>query len=162
MGRDRFITICQVARLVTLAILFGGSISVVFAAITFVKAAQLDGMSIAQAASLNAPVFLQFSKVATVAACVLLVSELANYALVRKMSRCRAIGYAASVLCFVATLVFAEGIVPSMEVLRPQIKENVAAYTAFKKLHSTSEIVFAGTILFALVSLLAPAFKKEE
>jgi hypothetical protein len=160
--RRSITTICASARVIALSILFGGSSAIVFAAITFVRTARLHGMSVSQAASYNAPIFLAYSKIVLAAAIILVISELVEYCLAQgKPLLSQTIRYGAEVGCFAATLVFSLAIVPAMEKLMPQLTESSAAYDAFQKLHHWSELYFAGMILFALISLVAPAFRKD-
>jgi hypothetical protein len=146
-----------VVRLIALSILFGGSISIIVAAVTLVKAAEAQGIPVAQAASANAPVFLVFSKIALGAGFALLFAEALNYAQNRNLNKAMAIRYIASFACVATTMIFAFGFVPPMEELRPRIATDEQAHAQFKKLHENSRIVFGGTILFALISLVIPA-----
>jgi hypothetical protein len=157
-----FRIVTQVFRLIALAILCGGSSAIVFAAVTFVHFAQAEGMTIAQAAQYNAPVFISFSKVALAAASVLLVTELLDFFVFAKRALVNKISLAAGLLCFLSCFVFAVQIVPSMEELRPKMRQEVSAYEAFQSLHHISQLVFAASIAFALVSLTAPAFKPQS
>ncbi len=151
----------NILRWVCLSLLFGGSIAVVVAAITLVKAAEAQGIPVSQAASANAPVFLVFSKIALAAGLALIVSEAMDYAVHRVLKGAVILRYAASVLCAATTMVFALGIVPPMEQLRSVMHSNPAAYTQFKSLHETSRMVFGATILLAFVSLASQAFQAE-
>ena len=151
----------KVLRWVSLSLLFGGSVSVVVAAITLVKAAEAQGVPVAQAAATNAPVFIEFSKIALAAALALVIGESVDYASHRRLSNVLVLRYAASLLCAATAMVFSLGIVPSMEQLLPALKTNPAAHEEFHKLHETSRMVFGATILLALTSLLLPAFQNE-
>jgi len=153
-----FVKIC---RLIALSLLFGGSSAIVFAAITLVRAAGEHGMTVAQAASYNAPIFVHFSTVALVAAAVLMATELIDYQFDRKFNRHKLVRYGASFLCFACTVVFSLWLTPMMEQVRPNIEHDPAAHELFDKLHHTSKIIFLGTIIFALVSLTAPALETK-
>ena len=148
----------QIGRLISLAILFGGSASVVFAAVVLVKAAQANGVEVSEAAFRNGPAFIQFGKVAACAAIVLIISEGLNYFLALKegikLKKSTAARYATSLLCALTALIFAFGITPPMEKLLPTIKTDTQAHEKFHQLHETSRAVFGASILLALVSLI--------
>lgn len=148
----------RILRTLSLAILFGGSASIVFAAIVLSKYATSRGLSVAEAAFNNAPMFIQYSKVLLVAAVLLLLGEALDYAKRRDWSKLTLVQYATSLLCVITAMVFSLGLVPPMEVLLPNLKTDPHAYQMFKELHETSRIVFGGTIFFALASLLLPIF----
>jgi hypothetical protein len=152
----------QSLRLICLALLFGGSAASVFTAIILVKAGEAKGIPTAQAAAANAPVFIQFSKVALGAAMLLILTEIVDYFLHKKLDRTAILRVAASAICFVTACIFALGIVPPMEALLPQIATNEATHAAFQHLHQQSRMVFGCTILFALASLLIPVFGAPE
>jgi hypothetical protein len=59
-------------------------------------------------------------------------------------------------------MVFALGITPMMAELLPAIATNPTAHEDFHKLHELSRMVFGGTIVFALISLLMPVFSNES
>ena len=151
----------KILRWVSLSLLFGGSVSVVVAAITLVKAAEAQGVPVSQAASANAPVFVQFSKIALVAALALVLGESADYASHRTLSKLILARYAASLLCAATAMIFTLGIVPPLEELRAAISTSPSAHAEFTKLHETSRMVFGATILLALISLVMPAFQSE-
>lgn len=65
----------EILRLLALSIPVGGSSAVVLPHITFVQIAHQHGLTIAQAANYNAPVFLAYSKVALGSAFVLVLLE---------------------------------------------------------------------------------------
>ncbi|PWU01132.1 MAG: hypothetical protein C5B53_03215 [Candidatus Melainabacteria bacterium] len=160
--RRAIATTCASARLFALSILFGGSSAIVFAAITFVKTARAQGMTVAEAARYNAPTFIAYSKIALVLAAVLALAELTEYFLSQvRPTVSQAIRYGAELACIAATLVFGVVIVPAMDKLLPELTRSALAYDAFHKLHHWSEVYFGCMILFALISLVAPAFKKE-
>lgn len=148
----------EILKLISLAILFGGSASVVFVAIVLVKAAKANGVPVEEAAFRNAPAFIYFGKVAAGAAIVLLIAEGTNYALHLKesikLSKAKILGYFSSLLCALTALVFAFGITPPMEKILPDLKTDKAAHDKFHQLHETSRAVFGASIVFALVSLL--------
>jgi len=154
-------TLSTILRLVALAILFGGSAAIVFAAITLVKAAEAQGVPVAEAANANAPLFIQFSKVALGAGIALLLAESLDFANNRLTDKLTIARYVSSLLCVATTMIFAFGIVPVLEELRPRIKTDEAAHAEFRKLHEFSRMVFGGTILLALISLVIPALGRE-
>lgn len=154
--------ISNILRLIALSILFGGSLSIVFAAITLVKAAEAQGIPVLQAATTNAPVFIQFSKISLGAGFILLLAEGLDYASHRRLNKMLIARYAASLLCTASTMVFALGIVPPMQELSTAMKSNPQAHEEFKKLHEVSRMVFGTTILLALISLLIPAFESSQ
>jgi hypothetical protein len=154
-------TFSKILRLVALAVLFGGSAAIVFAAITLVKAAQAQGVPVAEAANANAPLFIQFSKVALGAGIALLLAECLDFAANRLTDKLTIARYVSSLLCVATTMIFAFGIVPVMEELRPRIKTDETAHAEFHKLHEVSRMVFASTIFLALISLVIPALGPE-
>lgn len=151
--------VAALARALSLAILFGGSSAIVFAAITLVKAAKAHGVPAAQAATANAPVFIHFSTILLVAGIALLASEAADYALCPRPSRLTAIRYLSSLLCVATTMIFALGIVPPLAELLPLMHSTAAApdlehiHASFHRLHEISRIVFGATIFFALAAI---------
>ncbi|MBS1954580.1 MAG: hypothetical protein JST89_10350 [Cyanobacteria bacterium SZAS-4] len=136
---------------------------IVFAVVTLVKAAKEKGIPVAEAAMNNAPIFLNFSTVALVCAIVLLVAEALDFmkqkATASKLVKAR---WATSLIAVAATMVFSLGIVPPMRDLLPQIQAQPEAREKFDGMHKTSERVFGIVILFALISLLLPAFDKPK
>lgn len=148
----------RILRTLSLAILFGGSAAIVFAAMTLVKFGKAHGMTSAEAAFNNAPLFIQYSKVLLVAAVVLLIGEALDFAKRRDWSKLTIAQYTTSLLCVITAMVFSLGFVPPMELLLPDLKSDARAHEMFVQLHETSRIVFGGTILFALASLLLPIF----
>ncbi len=150
----------QVLRLLSLALLFGGSTAVVFVAVTLVKAAEANGVPKLEAAAVNAPAFIEYAKILAGAAIALLIGEGLDFAGNKDAkSKLRLARYATSLLCVIAAFVFSFAIVPPMDGLRPQIKSDEAAKAKFDDLHKVSRGVFGATILFALISLLLPAFE---
>ncbi len=153
--------ISEAVRLVALAILFGGSAAITFAAITLVRAAESHGVPVREAAQANAPVFIAYSKVALVASVILVMTEITNFSMHHKSGSKQLVRYGISFLCFLCTAIFSLVITPSMENLLPSIKTDEAAHAQFQRLHEQSRIVFGGTILFALVGLVYPASAKQ-
>lgn len=148
----------EILRLVALSLLFGGSATVVFVAITLVKAAEANGIPTSEAAANNAPAFIGFAMIAACAAIVLLVSEAIDLFVVRgglKNASKMVLGrYGASLLCAIATFVFAFVIVPPMKELQPQMKADETKVQEFRRWHETSRGVFGVTILGALAALV--------
>ena len=157
--RIRFIMLATILRQISLAILFGGSASIVFAAITLVKAAEANGIPVSEAASANAPIFIQFGRVAVGAGVALLLAESLDFAMRGRPGRLTTARYISSLLCVASTMIFAYAIVPPMEALRAEMSTNQAARESFRKLHEVSRAVFGSTILLAMVSLVVPAFE---
>lgn len=156
--------IAEASRLISLAVLFGGSAAVVFVAIVLVRAAKADGVEVAEAAFRNGPAFIQFGKVAAGAAIVLLISEVSHFLSLtnKSLNKTRLLRYGSSFLCATTALIFAFGIVPPMEALLPDIKTDQAAHEKFHGLHETSRAVFGASIVFALLSLVTPPLGKRE
>jgi hypothetical protein len=148
----------RILRTISLAILFGGSAAVVFAAITLVKAAEARGVPVPEAAAANAPLFIHYAKINLAAGVVLLIGEALDYAKRRLWNRATMAQYACSILCVVSTMIFALAIVPPMERLLPEITKSETAHAEFNGLHKTSRIIFGATILLALTSLILPVF----
>jgi len=159
-------------RALALAILFGGSGAIVFAAVVLVKAAQAQGVPATEAATANAPVFIQFSRVLLGAGVALLVAEALDFAQRRSTTRLAVLRYTASLLCVATTMIFALGIVPPMAELLPIMKSARAdtaearqtresVHASFRRLHEISRIVFGSTILLALISLTIPTFESS-
>jgi hypothetical protein len=141
---------------------------IIFSAITVVKAAQAQGMGIPEAATLNAPVFILFSKIALGAAFVLLLGESLAYAAERRMTKLDIARCATSVITIACAMVFGLMFVPPMQDLLPTMKAEsqahlqteTPAHVEFRKLHEGSRGVFAVMMLGALLSLLIPVFAK--
>lgn len=148
----------RILRTIALAVLFGGSAAIVFAAIVLVKTGVANGMTTAEAAFNNAPIFIHFSKVMLGAAVLLLLGEALDYAKRRDWSKLTIAQYATSLVCVIGAMIFSLGFVPPMEALLPSLKTDAAAHQMFTHLHETSRIVFGATILCALASLLLPIF----
>lgn len=151
----------QVLRLLSLALLFGGSTAVVFVAVTLVKAAKANGVPVEEAAAINAPAFIEYAKILAGAAVALLIGEGLDFASDKSAAKgkLRLARYGTSLLCAITAFVFSFAIVPPMDDLRAQIKSDEAAKAKFHDLHEVSRAVFGATILFALLSLLLPAFE---
>jgi sterol desaturase/sphingolipid hydroxylase (fatty acid hydroxylase superfamily) len=133
---------------------------IIVSAITVVRAAQTQGMSIPEGAALNAPVFILFSKIALGAAFGLLLGESLAYAAERRMTKLDMARAATSVITMVCAMVFAFVFVPPMQDLLPRVKTDAAAHAEFHKLHESSRGVFSVMMLSALLSLLIPVFAK--
>jgi Na+/proline symporter len=155
-------TLAYIFRLVSLSFLFGGSASIIFAAITLVKAATAQGMPIPQAAAANAPMFFMFSTVVLVSAIGLLLGEALDYAKERKLTPLIKARYISSLICVAAAMVLKFGIIPQMEQLSPVIKENKDAHAAFVKMHDASRVDFSVIIVCSLISLLLPGFEARR
>lgn len=151
-------TLGRILRTVSLAILFGGSVAIVFAAITLVKAATADGVPVSEAAARNAPLFIHYAKVNLIFGVILMIGEGLDFAKRRLWNKATIAQYACSLLCVVTTMIFAFGIVPPMERLMPAMKTDEAARQEFRNIHEVSRSVFGGTILLALLSLILPTF----
>ena len=163
MGRFTWmITAGDVLRRVSCALLFGGSFTLVFAAIVLVKTAESQGIPAREQAETNAPMFISFSKVALSAGVALLIGECLDFAARAKASKLTFVRYVSSMLCAATTMIFAFLIIPPMEELRPIMKTNEEAHRQFHKLHELSRTTFTGTILLALMSLVLPAFEAKE
>lgn len=148
----------KILRTISLAMLFGGSVAIVFAAIVLVKAATAKGIPVPEAAATNAPVFIHYAKINLGFGILLLVGEGLDYAKRRLWNKATMAQYVCSLLCVSSTMVFALGIVPGMEALLPMMANNPTAQADFHKLHETSRIVFGTTIVLALASLILPIF----
>lgn len=155
-------TLSKVLRHISLALLSGGSTAIVFAAIVLVKAATAKGIPVHVAAATNSPLFIQFSKVAFGAAVVLSIGELLGFLKTAQKTKLYYAQLAFSLACVVAVCVFAFGIVPPMEQLLPDLGKVEQAREHFHQLHKISEKIFGASILFAYISLILPAFKKES
>lgn len=150
------------ARLIALSLLSGGAAMVTFVAIVLVKAAQADGVSVAEAAFRNGPAFVKFSYVAMGAAAVLLVTEILDYmghakeaskGFLRKSLMVR---YISSFVCATLMIIFGALFAMPMGKLMPEIRTNEAAHEQFDKLHHSSRIIFGIGILFGFISLVIP------
>lgn len=150
----------QICRLASLSVLSAGAAMIIVSAITVVKAATAGGMSVPEAATLNAPVFILFSKVALGSAFILLLGESLAYAAERRMTKLDIGRVAASILTIVCAVLFGFYFVPPMQDLLPRLKTDTAAHAEFHKLHEQSRPVFGAMIFAALASLLIPVFAK--
>lgn len=153
----------KILRTISLAILFGGSVAIVFAAIVLVNAAKAKGIPVAEAAANNAPVFIIYSKVNLTFGILLLVGEALDYAKRKVWNKPTYAQYACSLLCVVSTMIFALGVVPPMERLLPLFADKKpevaqAAHNEFRQMHEVSRGVFGTTIILALASLILPIF----
>ncbi len=156
----------RILRLISLAMLFGGSTATVFAAITLISAAKAQGVPVSEAAATNAPVFIEFSKVALAFAIALVVAEAieikGDLKSLEKGTRWRMARYFSSIVCAISTFIFALAIVPQMEDVRVLMKTDPAAKQQFQKLHEASRLIFTGTIVFALASLVLPVISTKR
>jgi len=148
----------KILRTLALAVLFGGSIATIIAAVTLVKAAQAQGVPVAEAAARNAPVFITYAKVNLGAGILLLIGEALDFAKRRLWTKMTIAQIMCSMLCVGTTMIFALGIVPPMEALAPRIATDPSAHAEFHALHEVSRAVFGGTIVLALASLILPIF----
>lgn len=136
---------------------------IVFAVITLVRAAKEKGIPVAEAAMNNAPIFINFSVIALACGVGLLIAEALDFAKNRtnasKLVKAR---WITSLITVAAAATFSLGIVPPMKQLLPEIRTNNEAREKFDGMHKSSEKVFGVMILFALASLLLPAFAKPK
>jgi hypothetical protein len=151
-------TVGRILRTVALAILFGGSAAIVFAAITLVRADVAAGIPRPEAAAHNAPIFIQYAKVNLAAGFVLLIGEALDYAKRRSWHKATIAQYACSLLCVITTMIFSFALVPPMDRTLPHLKDSEEARTEFHQMHDVSQKVFGATILLALASLILPIF----
>ncbi len=156
----------RILRLISLAMLFGGSTAIVFAAITLISAAKAQGIPVAEAASVNAPLFIEFSKIALIFAITLVVAEAieikGDLHNLEKGSRWHMGRYFSSIVCAISTFIFALAIVPQMQDVRVLMKTDPAAHQQFQKLHEASRLIFSSTIVFALASLVLPVIYSKR
>lgn len=150
----------RILRTISLAMLFGGSVAIVFGAIVLIHAAKAKGIPVAEAAATNAPLFIVFSKVNLAFGILLLIGEALDYADRRLWNKATIAQYACSLLCVASTMVFAIGIVPPMERLLPLLGTEHAekAREEFRVMHEVSRPIFGTTIILALFSLILPIF----
>ncbi len=154
------IKLSYILRVLSLAILFGGSIAVIVSAITLVKAAEAHGVPAAEAATANAPMFMTFSNMVMVSGFVLLFAESLDYAKHRVINKLLSVRYGASLLCSIATIILCFAIVPPMkEMLASGVHASEHTAEIWKTFHETSKLAFSAIILTALVSLVMPAFE---
>ncbi|MBY0358768.1 MAG: DUF4149 domain-containing protein [Candidatus Obscuribacterales bacterium] len=154
-------TLSTVLRTVALALLSGGSAAIVFSAIVLVKAATAQGVPLAEAAANNAPLFLQYGKVALGAAVLLALGEIGSFTAQKPNNKLAFARLLSSVICIICAFAFALVIVPPMEQLLPSIKTMASAQEDFHKLHEISRAIFGASILCAFISLLLPIFEKN-
>jgi hypothetical protein len=155
-------TFARILRLISLAMLFGGGTATVFAAITLITAAKAHGIDALEAAATNAPVFIEFSKVAAIFAVTLVIAEAIEikgdlHNLEGRNHKWRMGRYVASIACVVCTFIFSFAIVPPMQRDMTVMKTDAAAHEDFDKMHKLSRMIFGGAIAMALVSLIIPA-----
>ncbi|MBX9878242.1 MAG: hypothetical protein K2Y22_07255 [Candidatus Obscuribacterales bacterium] len=155
-------TLTTVVRLVCLALLFGGSTAIVFTAIVLVKTAVAAGISQTEAATANAPIFINFAKVALGAAIGLLAAEAVDFATNPNKTKSTYVRYAASFAAIATAMIFSLGLTPMMAELLPAIATDPTAHDEFHKLHTLSRTIFGGTIFCALISLITPALSSES
>jgi hypothetical protein len=128
----------------------------VFAAVSGVKSAEERGIPVAQAASANAPVFVEYGKAALVLCIFLLFVELLDYITDRKIDLPRKLRYGTSTACFVAAAILSLGIVPHMEALLPDIQTNEESHAEFRRSHNQSRLAVTAIVLFAFASIAIP------
>jgi hypothetical protein len=155
------IKLSYILRVISLAILFGGSIAVVVSAITLVKAAEANGVVVSEAAARNAPMFLMFSNMVMVSGFVLLLAESLDYAKHRVINKLLVVRYGASLLCSIATIILCFAITPPMKEMlgSGSIHSSERTHEVWEVFHKSSQIAFSVIILSALVSLVMPAFE---
>jgi hypothetical protein len=156
----------RIIRLISLSMLFGGGSAIVFAAITLVHAAKAQGIPVNEAAAANAPIFIEFAKVAAAFAIALVAAEAVEIKgdlhNLEKRSRWPMARYFSSIIAAVATFIFAFAIVPPMSDLQPKLRTEATAQAEFKKLHEISRLVFSVMIVFSLVSLVVPVLSSSR
>lgn len=149
----------KLLRTISLAILFGGSSAIVFAAIVLVNAARAKGVPVPEAAATNAPIFIHFSKVALGGAVALMFGEILDVLSSTKTKLVYA-RYVTSSICVTSAVIFALAIVPPLAAWLPVINIDPEAHKSFQELHQVSRAVFGVTIFSALLSLVLPLFEK--
>lgn len=157
--------VAVILRTVSLAVLFGGSVTIVAVAMMLVFSAVAEGIPKSQAATANAPIFIHFSKVLLGGGITLLIAEALAFSRNRNSSKPSSMRYILSLLCVATTMIFSLGIVPPMAEmlallhgktnLSPEELTNIQSN--FHRLHEISRLVVGGTILTAFLSLLIPA-----
>jgi hypothetical protein len=158
-GETTMIKLSYILRVISLAILFGGSIAVVVSAITLVKAAEAHGVVVHEAAARNAPMFLMFSNMVMVSGFVLLLAESLDYAKHRVINRLLAVRYGASLLCSIATIILCFAITPPMREMLNSIHSSEQTHEIWEVFHKSSQVAYSVIILSALISLVMPAFE---
>jgi hypothetical protein len=153
------IKLAYVLRVLALAMLFGGSISVVVSAITLVKAAEAHGVPVSDAATANAPMFITFSNMVMVSGFALLIAESLDYAKHRVINKLLAVRYGASLLCSVATIILCFAIVPPMKEMLSTIHASEHSLQVWRTFHESSRAAFGVIIIAAFISLIMPAFE---
>jgi uncharacterized protein YybS (DUF2232 family) len=120
-----------ILRLSSLAVLFAGSAAIVFAAITLVKIGEAKGLTVSAAATANAPIFLHFAKVTSIAAVLLLIAEVIDNYFTPKITRLKIIQYIATGACCLCVFAFSFVIAPQMMQLLPDVASNKEARQSF-------------------------------
>lgn len=150
-------------RVIALAFLSAGSASIVFAAISLVKAAVARGMPIAEAAAANVPIFYMFSTVVLICSCILFVAECIDFVMkLSPQSLLVKLRYTMSMICVCCGLIWSLGIVPQMRDLNPRIKSDADAHEQFQKMHKMSEMDMSAVMVCALISLLLPGLEQRR
>jgi hypothetical protein len=128
----------------------------VFAAVSGVKSAQERGIPVAQAATANAPVFVEYGKAALVLCIFLIFLELVDFVFQRKPDFARKLRYGTSAACFVAAAYLALALIPQMEQLIPDLRTNEESHAQFQALHNQSRVVVTAIIILAFASIAIP------
>lgn len=157
--------VAVILRLVSLSVLFGGSVTIVAVAMMLVFSAVAEGIPKSQAATANAPIFIHFSKVLLGGGITLLIAEALSFSRSKNSPKPSPMRYILSLLCVATTMIFTLGIVPPMAemlalihgktIISPEELTNIQSN--FHRLHEISRLVVGGTILTAFFSLLIPA-----
>jgi hypothetical protein len=162
-------TLAYILRVISLSFLFAGSTTMIFTAITLVKAGEAAGVPATQTAGVNAPMFYMFSIVMLVCGILLLLGEALDYAKERRLTPSIKARYASSLICVAAAMVYSFGIVPQMQQLHAAMKDSKAAeeqskaaHRAFEQFHKASQMDMSVIIVCALVSLLLPGFESQK
>jgi hypothetical protein len=156
------IKLSYILRVLSLALLFGGSISIVVSAITLVKAAEAHGLTASQAAAANAPMFMVFSNMVMVAGFVLLFAESLDYAKHRVINALLTLRYGASLICSIATIILCFAIVPPMKEMLGSVHSSERTEQTWQTFHEGSKICFGVIIMSAFFSLIMPAFEASR
>lgn len=155
MTNKKLFIILSALNLSILAIVFGGSIGVLFCALTLIHQAKLAGIDVSVAANNNAPLFFNYSKIIFVFAIILLITHLAKYWHLRKQTKVNILlNLTPITLCFTTIMIFSLLLTPQITVLRPLVKSSIKAKNEFKKFHNLSQIDFFIIILTSFISLL--------
>ncbi len=154
------LNLSQILRVLALSILFGGSSSIVFVAVSLVKEAKARGIPASEAATANAPIFLQFATLILVCAIVLGLARLVLFAKDKTRNLASNLALASDSICVILGIALCLVIIPPMKELLPQIAANADAHARFHSLHEQSRLFFGGIILLSLVSLVIPSLEK--